>query len=188
MGWLDVYQLLQRLHIAATACVRIESANEPAAAEAKYSKLRDVDEGLRQGLVTSQARMTLLEAEAAAAGDEPEPDAQPAQVELPAELQQARDELQAVPMAQWSEEQVIAWVEMLGLPPASLTAVEVALRDGMIDCGEELQGLTKRRLVRSFNKVQTPGAADAESLADQVLEQRNAVQASASSESSPWLR
>ena len=123
------------------------------------------------------------------AGDEPEPepDAQLAQAQLPAAVQQARDELQVVPMAQWSEEQVIAWAGMLGLPPASVTAVQEAFSDGDID-GDELQDLKLKRFVKLLSKVQSPGAVHATSLAEQVLEQRNAVQASASSEPSPQLR
>jgi hypothetical protein len=92
-----------------------------------------------------------------------------------------------VPMAQWSEEQVIAWAGMLGLPPASVTAVQEALGNGEID-GEELQLLLPKRFVKLLNKVQSPGAADAASLADQVLEQRNSLQASASSEPSARIR
>jgi hypothetical protein len=102
-------------------------------------------------------------------------------------VQQARDELQAVPLAQWSEEQVTAWAGMLGLPTASVTAVQEAFSSDDTD-GDELQGLTKKRFVKLLNKVQSLGAADAASLADQVLEQRNALQASASSEPSPRIR
>ena len=90
-------------------------------------------------------------------------------------------------MARWNEEQVIAWVGMLGLPPPSVTAVQEALGSDDTD-GEELQQLLPKRFVKLLNKVQSLDAADAASLADQVLEQRNAVQASASSEPSPQLR
>jgi hypothetical protein len=102
-------------------------------------------------------------------------------------VQQARDELQVVPMERWSEEQVLAWAGMLGLLPASITAVQEAFSDGDID-GDELQDLKLKRFVKLLNKVQSLGAADAASLADQVLEQRNALQASASSEPSPRIR
>jgi hypothetical protein len=186
-GWRDVYQLLQHLQIARTACARIESANEPAAAEAEYTRLESSTEKLRTELKASHHRIELLEVEAGDDADEPEPepDAQPAQAQLAAAVQQARDELQAVPMVQWSEEQVTTWAGVLGLPPASVTAVQEAL--GNTD-GEELQVLLPKSLVKLLSKVQSPGAADAASLADQVLEQRNVLLASASSEPSPRLR
>ena len=188
-GWRDVYQLMGCLQIAATACVRIESADEPTTAEAEYTRLQKIDDDMRKKLEYDKldiAKLTL------SVGDEefelePEPDAQPAQAQLPAAVQQARDELQAVPMEQWSEEQVIAWAGMLGLPPASVAAAQEALGNGEID-GEELQLLLPKRFVKLLNKVQSLGAVDAASLADQVLEQRNTLQASASSEPSPRLR
>jgi hypothetical protein len=188
-GWRDVYQLMGCLQIAATACVRIESTDEPATAKAEYTRLQNIDGEMRKKLEYDKLDIAKLEL---SVGDEefelePEPDAQPAQAQLPAAVQQARDELQAVPMARWNEEQVIAWVGMLGLPPPSVTAVQEALGNGEID-GEELQQLLPKRFVKLLNKVQSLDAADASSLADQVLEQRNALQASASSEPSPRLR
>jgi ankyrin repeat protein len=71
---------------------------------------------------------------------EPELEAEEPEPELSASAQQLAV-LTAVPMAAWSEEQVLAWVELVELQPETRAALRMVFEDGETD-GEELAAIT----------------------------------------------
>jgi hypothetical protein len=76
-------------------------------------------------------------------------------------------------MAEWSEQQVLAWVELIELEPETRAALRMAFEDdGDID-GEELAGITAKRLQKMLKKAGIK--SDLVAAADAVLALRDAL-------------
>jgi ABC-type multidrug transport system ATPase subunit len=101
---------------------------------------------------------------------EPEPD-----VDLEPELDERTQQLRALTelgIEQWSAAQVLEWVALLDLPPESVSVVRTVIEALGLDDGEELLLLVPKILQKKLVKH---GAQNAEALAKQVIEQRDAL-------------
>jgi hypothetical protein len=96
--------------------------------------------------------------------DEPEP-------ELSASAQQLAA-LTAVPMAEWSEEQVLAWAELVELEPETKAALRTAFEEDDTD-GNDLAMLPTKRLQKMLKKADLDG--DLPAAAAVVLALRDAL-------------
>jgi hypothetical protein len=114
--------------------------------------------------------------------DEPEPELSEPKVSVAAEQLAA---LMAVPMAEWCEEQVLAWAELVELEPEARTALRIAFEDdGDID-GDELVAMTAKRLQKMLKKAGLDG--DPEAAAEAVLALRDALLAPAAAAAAPSM-
>jgi hypothetical protein len=101
---------------------------------------------------------------------EPEPD-----VDLEPELDERTQQLRALTelgIEQWSAAQVLEWVALLDLPPESVSVVRTVIEALDLDDGEDLLLLVPKILQKKLVKH---GAQNAEALAKQVIEQRDAL-------------
>ena len=74
-------------------------------------------------------------------------------------------------MAEWSEGQVLAWVELVELEPETRAALRMAFEDDGDTDGEELVAMTARRLQKMLKKADLGG--DLEAAAEAVLAKRD---------------
>ena len=93
--------------------------------------------------------------------------------------------LTAVPMAEWSEEQVLAWAELVELEPGTRAALRTAFEDDGDTDGEELVILTAKRLQKMLKKAGLAG--DAEVAAEAVLALRDSLLELAAAAAAPSL-
>jgi hypothetical protein len=91
--------------------------------------------------------------------------------------------LTAVPMAEWSEEQVLTWAELVELEPETRAALRTAFEDDGDTDGEELVILTAKRLQKMLKKANLDG--DPEAAANAVLALRDALLAPAAAAAPP---
>jgi hypothetical protein len=87
------------------------------------------------------------------------------------ERKQLLQALTALSVQQWSAAQVLEWVALADLPTGSVSAVTAVIESLDLD-GEELLELGLKTLQKKLTKH---GAQDAEALAKQVIEQRDAL-------------
>jgi hypothetical protein len=129
-----------------------------------------------QQLIAQQLRQQLRQLQLAVAdeADEPEPELSEPKVSEAAEQLAA---LMAVPMAEWSEEQVLAWAELVELEPEARTALLIAFEDDGDTDGQELVAMTAKRLQKMLKKADLDG--DPEAAAEAVLALRDALLATA---------
>jgi hypothetical protein len=106
---------------------------------------------------------------------QPEPEPQPQLVPQPEpELDEHTQQLQALTelgVQQWSAAQVLEWIALADLPAASVSTVATVMMALDLD-GEELLDLGLKILQKKLAKH---GAQNAETLAKQVIEQRDAL-------------
>jgi SWI/SNF-related matrix-associated actin-dependent regulator 1 of chromatin subfamily A len=108
---------------------------------------------------------------------EPEPERErEREPELSASAQQLAA-LTAMPMAEWSEAQVLAWVELVELEPKTRAALRTAFEDDGTTDGDELVILTARRLQKMLQKAGLQG--DPPAAANAVFALRDALLAPA---------
>ena len=103
------------------------------------------------------------------------PTLEPEQDEPEAELSASAQELaalMAVPMAEWSEEQVLAWVELVELEFETRAALRTAFKEDDTD-GEDLAKYDAKRLQKMLKKADLDG--DLASTAEVVLALRDAL-------------
>jgi hypothetical protein len=105
--------------------------------------------------------------------DEPEPEADEPELEqlLSASAQQLIA-MKAVPMAEWSEEQVLAWAELVELEPETRAALRAVFGAEDID-GEDLATLLPKRLLKMLKRAGLQG--DLPAAAEAVLAARDAL-------------
>ena len=115
---------------------------------------------------------------------EPEPEADEPELELSASAQQLVA-LTAAPMAAWSEEQVLTWVELVELEPETRAALRTAFEDDGDTDGEELVAMTAKQLQKMLKRAGMQG--DLPAAAQAVLALRDALLAPAVA-SSPVAR
>jgi hypothetical protein len=101
----------------------------------------------------------------------PEPEPDEPEPELSASAQHMAA-LSAVPMAEWSEEQVLAWAELVELEPETRAALRTAFDDEDTEC-EELVVLTAKPLQKMLKRAGLPG--DLPAAAEAVLALRDAM-------------
>eukprot|EP01046_Picozoa_sp_COSAG06_P024043 COSAG06_NODE_1939_length_8024_cov_83.073186_6_plen_990_part_00 len=175
-------------------------AAKKAAANRKKKERKKAKKAAAQRQLLSQAAEPVMQAE-----PEPEADAEPetdADAEEPAEpeavvveepeaelgpiepeadtepepeLDEHTQQLQALAelgVQQWSAAQVLEWVALADLPPESIPAAIAAMESLDVD-GRDFLDLTLRMLHRKLAKH--GGVQDAEALAKQVIEQRDAL-------------
>jgi ankyrin repeat protein len=117
------------------------------------------------GVDTEPVLQVELKTEADDEGELTEP-----QPELDEHTQQLQS-LTALGVQQWSAAQVLEWVALAALPPESVSVVSAAIESLDLD-GEELLDLRPKILHKLLLKH---GAQDAEALAKQVMQQRDAL-------------
>eukprot|EP01046_Picozoa_sp_COSAG06_P005177 COSAG06_NODE_228_length_19725_cov_8.167839_11_plen_695_part_00 len=96
------------------------------------------------------------------------------QTEPEPELDERTQQLHALTelgVQQWSAAQVLEWVALADLPPESISVVSAAVESLDLD-GEELLAVIPKTL---HKKLAKHGAQDAEALAKQVMQQRDAL-------------
>ena len=123
---------------------------------------------LEQSHVQLQPELEVAECPAQQAEPEAERQAEP-------ELDERKQQLQALTklgVQQWSAAQVLEWVALADLPPESVSAAIAAMESLDFDDGEELLLLIPKTLQKKLAKH---GVQDAEALAKQVIEQRDAL-------------
>jgi ankyrin repeat protein len=103
---------------------------------------------------------------------EPEPETEPEPEPALDERTQQLQTLTELGIQQWSAAQVLEWVALADLPPESVSTVIAAMESLGVDDGEELLHLRAKALQKLLFKH---GAQDAEALAKQVIEQRDAL-------------
>eukprot|EP01046_Picozoa_sp_COSAG06_P026679 COSAG06_NODE_2308_length_7109_cov_7.230385_4_plen_697_part_00 len=116
------------------------------------------------------AAAVVAEAEPEPEPDEPEPALAQPELQLDERMQQ-RLALTELGVQQWSAAQVLEWVALADLSPQSVCVVSRAFESLDLD-GEELQAVIPKTLQKLLAKH---GALDAEALARQVIEQRDAL-------------
>jgi ankyrin repeat protein len=100
---------------------------------------------------------------------QPEPEPEP-------ELDERTQHLQALTelgVQQWSAAQVLEWVTLADLPPESVSAVSAALESLGVEDGEDLLCMNNQQILQK--KLAKHGEKNAEALAKQVIEQRDAL-------------
>eukprot|EP01045_Picozoa_sp_COSAG04_P019896 COSAG04_NODE_1977_length_5094_cov_11.505105_3_plen_871_part_00 len=157
------------------------AADVEAAAERKRKKRA------RQRAQKRAAKLAEASAEAAAAMPEPEPELEPEPKPEPkpepepepepesAEQRAARERsaqlsrLQAVPMAEWSESQVLEWTVLIDLPPGCAEAVASVFAQMDLD-GDELASVKGKSLAKRLAKL---GLGDPQLVVQTLLRERD---------------
>ena len=116
---------------------------------------------------------------------EPETTAETAAERQARERADALQALSAVPMADWSVEQVLAWADCLaGLPCEWVAALKTAFEDEEIDA-DELADLKQKQLQRALKRAGLQ--ADLAEVAQAVLTQRDEMLAQQEASSEPQV-
>jgi serine/threonine protein kinase len=183
-AWCRVRVQAEQLGGFADECKRVLDAGEPMRSTDALRVLNATGEELRQEVEKNRAlivplRIDLESSTARPGGGEDEL----VRTQIAPEVRQARADLLAQPMEEWSEVQVQDWIALINLPAERLEVVQRALAKDETD-GEDLKGMarlfredgTVKPLQKILKKVQVQ---DAVALAQQTLELHEVAQGEA---------